>query len=152
MSAIALVKRGGVLVPVDQRGADLLARLRPGEGVAARQVLNVRHHRKLMALLRFAFDQWEGPQAIHEGERIEKNFTRFRNDLTILAGHYERECDAAGNWRLVARSLNFETLDDQEEFAELYDAFVTVIMRRVLTTYRREDLDEVVEKILRNFA
>ena len=154
MTEIVLVKRAdGALVPADQEASDLLVKVKPGEAARAtiKRARNLKHHRKMMALLRLAFDGWEPGELEYKGEPVEKNFERFRHDIVILAGYYTQVANIRGEVRFEARSLNFASMG-QDEFAELYDKVVTVILRRVLTTYKREDVDEVVEKILNNFA
>lgn len=147
MSVILARRADGAFVPVDQPGADLLRLLRPGEGVEVVRAIDVRLHKKLMVLLRFAFDHWDGPLDEHQGEPVRPSFTRFRKDIAILAGHYDRIHHEDGSFTLVARSLSFDTIDDQDELQEIYENVLAVVHRRVLARYSREDLARVLKAL-----
>lgn len=88
--------------------------------------------------------QWQLKQC----HQAEKQFNRFRKEVTILAGYHEAVHSMDGSFRLEAKSIAFSKMDE-DEFTKLYNAVCNVILQRVLTTYTREDLDRVVEEILR---
>lgn len=151
MTEILVTKTaGGGLAPADQQAADYIAKLKLGSvvKVKASRMRNPRFHRKFFALLNVAFDSWEPPAAMFKGERVQKNFEQFRNDVTVLAGYYETTVTLKGETRVVAKSISFGNMD-QDEFDALYSATVNVILSRILTNYTRDDLDNVVEQILR---
>lgn len=141
---------GGVLVPIDQQAVEYLAKLKLGAGVTVeiKQHRNPGHHRKFFALLNLAFESWEPAGTEYKGERVQKNFEQFRNDLTVLAGHYETAITLKGETRLTAKSISFANMA-QVEFDKLYSSVIDVVLARVLTNYTRDDLDQVIEKILR---
>lgn len=150
MTEIVLTKAAsGVLVPVDQQGIDYLSKLKLGAGVSVeiKRHRNPGHHRKFFALLNLAFDAWEPNHAEYKGEPVQKNFNQFRNDVTVLAGHYETAITLRGETRLTAKSISFGSMG-QEEFDVLYNSVVNVILARILTRYSRDDLDNVIEKVL----
>lgn len=147
MSVILARRTDGAFVPVDQAGADLLRLLRPGEGVEVVRAIDVRLHRKLLVLLRFAFDHWDGPLDEYGGEPVKKNFTRFRRDVAILAGHYDRINYEDGGFQLVARSLSFDEITDQDELQEVYENTLAVVHRRVLARYSGADLKRVLAEL-----
>jgi hypothetical protein len=147
VSVILARRTDGAFVPVDQAGADLLRLLRPGEGVEVVRAIDVRLHKKLMVLLRFAFDHWDGPTDEHQGEPVRPSFTRFRRDIAILAGHYDRTHHEDGSFTLIARSLSFDTIDDQDELQDIYENVLAVVHRRVLARYSRADLDRVLREL-----
>lgn len=151
MTDIVLMKvAGGVLAPVDQQGIDYLSKLKLGAGVKVKATRhnNVRFHKKMFALLGLAFDAWEAPPLIHKGEPITKNIDQFREDLTILAGFYESAIRLDGSIRFTAKSWSFEKMGDEEK-ERLYNAIINVVLAKVLTNYSRDDLDQVIEKLLR---
>ena len=150
MPEIVLAKTpGGALVPIDQDGVDYLAKLKVGQGVRVTVVRqrNLKFHRKFFALLNYAFEHWEPVESTYKGQIVAKNFDQFRNDITILAGHYTSSITLKGDVRLTAKSIAFERMDE-DTFSELYSSVINVILSRILTKYSREDLDEVVERIL----
>lgn len=108
---------------------------------------NANFHKKYFALLNIGFDAFE-PQAQHKGVIVDKNFELFRKDVTIQAGFYDVTVNLNGELRLVAKSISFASMGENE-FNDLYNKTVNVILQKVLTNYTREDLDEVVEQVLR---
>jgi hypothetical protein len=151
MTEIVLTKTpSGTLAPVDQTGMEYIAKLKVGAGVKAtiKRARNVQFHRKLFALLNIAFDAWEPVDKEYKGVKIAKNFNQFRNDVTVLAGYYETTVTLKGEVRLTAKSISFANMDE-DEFGALYSSIIDVILARILTKYTREDLDRVVDEVLR---
>ena len=107
---------------------------------------NPQFHRKFFAMLNHAYESWE-PYAEYKGTRIEKNFDRFRQELVILAGFYDIAPTISGDLRLVAKSISFGNMDE-DEFAEVYSKVIDVVLAKILTNYTRDDLDEVVDKLI----
>ena len=151
MTEIVLMKVSNILVPHDEAAAAFIQKMKAGELTHAdfKKVRNYKFHRKYFALLDFAFDQWEpSGELTYQGMPVAKNKERFRKDLIILAGFYESTVNLRGEVRLEARSMAFSQMDENE-FEHLYNATVDVILRRILTRYTREDLDEVINQLLR---
>lgn len=140
---------GGALVPFDPMAAQYIAGLKAGYGVRlkATTVRNILFHRKFFAMLGVGFDAWETPETEYEGMKVEKDFEKFRKDATILAGFFTPVYNMKGEVRLEAKSISFANME-ADEFERLYSAVVNVLLRKVLKNYTREDLDEVVERIL----
>lgn len=151
MTEVVLSKgANGVLIPADQQSADCVAKLKLGVGVKVKMTRynNVQFHRKLFALCNLAYESWEPAEATHKGEVVAKNFDQFRDDLTILSGFYTSAIRLDGSIRFIAKSWSFERMDDVEK-EKLYNSIIDVVLARILTKYTREDLDYVVEKLLR---
>ncbi|MYM34878.1 DUF1367 family protein [Duganella sp. FT94W] len=152
MSDVLLTKtHAGTLAPADEESAEHIAKLKLGETVSVqmRKKRNMRFHRKYFALLDFAFEQWEpSGELTYQGMPVAKNKERFRKDLIILAGFYESTVNIRSEVRLEAKSISFAQMDEVE-FEQLYNATVDVVLRRILTRYTRQDLDEVVNQLLR---
>lgn len=150
MELILAKAPNGSLVPVDQQAMDELAKLKVGQGVRVKvtRMRNYKFHRKLFALLNVAFDAWEPLALEYKGEKVAKNFERFRSDVTVLAGYYEATVNLRGETRLEPKSISFSSMD-QDEFEKLYSAVIDVVLQRILTNYTRDDLDNVVEQVLR---
>jgi hypothetical protein len=111
---------------------------------------NAKFHRKFFALLNLGFDAWE-PDRKHKtykGRVITKNFDRFREDITILAGFYEQTFNLKGRMKLTAQSISFANMDDVE-FERLYSAVVDVLLREVCKNYKnRDEIDRVVQGLI----
>lgn len=150
MPEIVLTKAAnGMLVPIDPQAQEFIAKLKLGAGVTAsvKKHRNPRFHRKFFALLNVAFDAWEPGIKEHKGMPVQKNFDRFRKDITISAGFYDVVVNLKGEVRAEAKSINFSSMED-DEFADLYSAVINVILAKILTNYSRDDLDNVVNQVL----
>lgn len=150
MKEIVLTKvAGGVLAPMDPQAAEFIAKMKTGGAVRAtvKQQRNPRFHRKFMALLNLAFDAWEPTEATYKGQVVGKNFDQFRRDITILSGHYEMAITLRGETRLTAKSISFANMS-QDDFDSLYNSACNVILKRILTTYDRDALDEVMDRLM----
>lgn len=144
--------RGLNLVPFDPQAEEFIGKLKSGEGawVEVKKCRNPKFHRKFFALLNLAFEAWEPEEGAKEyrGQAIAKNFDRFREDVTILAGHYEATYNIRGDVRLRAKSIAFGSMDDFE-FNDLYRDVFNVCWDMVLKKARYES-PEQVEQILNN--
>jgi len=148
---IYLRKLYDTLVPCDQAQAEVLERLKPNAEYKAvfTQPRNPGFHRKAFALAQIAFDAWEPPKdKEYNGKPIMKEFEAFREELTVLAGFYDVTWTLAGKMKLRAHSWAWGAAD-QLKFEEMYQGFITVILRDILTGYTKDDLDATVDKILR---
>ena len=151
MTEIVLIKTAnGALIPADPQAAAYIAKLKLGTGIAAsvKRHNNPAFHRKLFALFNLAFESWEPQTKQYKGQPVQKNFDQFRKDITILAGYFETVINFKGDVRVIAKSLNFNAMS-QDEREALYSAVINVVLSRILTNYTREDLDSVVESVLR---
>jgi len=130
-----------------------MIKMEPGELVEVSMTFsrNPDFHRKFFALLNLGFEAWD-PGRKHKtyrGEPVRKDFDRFREDVTILAGHYEQTFHLDGTMTLQAKSISFASMDDVE-FERVYSSVADVLLEKVLTKYAgRADLDRVVGELLR---
>ena len=149
MTAIVLLKTpGGALVPADPQATEYIAKLKLGAPVKAevKRMRNYQFHKKFFALLDFAFENWEPSEATYKGEIVAKSRKQFRNDVTVLAGFGETTITLKGEVRVVAKSISFANME-QDEFDDLYSATVNAILKHVLTHYSRDDLDAVLDQL-----
>ncbi len=112
---------------------------------------NSKYHRKYFALLNLGFENWDAGRKnkTYKGVEVQKNFDRFREDITILAGYYEQVFDINGKMKLVAKSISFGSME-QDEFEMLYSATINVLLDKVFTKYAgRAEVDEVIEQLMR---
>nr|WP_315249239.1 DUF1367 family protein [uncultured Duganella sp.] len=150
MTDIVLMKVSNILVPHDEAAAAFIQKMKAGELTHAdfKRVRNYKFHKKYFALLDFAFEQWEPRDGLtYQGMPVAKNKERFRKDLIILAGFYESTVNLRSEVRLEAKSISFGLMDEME-FEQLYNATVDVVLRRILTRYTRQDLDNVINQLL----
>lgn len=150
MTEIVLAKvAGGALIPVDPQGVEAISKLKLGAGVKVtiKRVRNLPFHRKIFALFNFAFDAWEPDAPTYKGQKVLKNFKQFRGDLVVLAGFSETTINLKGEIRVTPKSLSFDSMP-QEEFDLVYSAVIDVVLARILTNYKRADLENTINQLL----
>lgn len=154
MVALTLQKTpSGVLIPVDQPTIEEVSKIKLGHGFIGeyKRARNLKFHRKVMALFKFAFDMWDAPELEYKGSPVNKTFNGFRKDLTILAGHYEARTNLKGDVRLEAKSLSFANMGD-DQFQEVFKDLLNTIWNRVLKSkgYESpEQVDQILEELMR---
>ena len=93
------------------------------------------YQRKFFAMLRFAFDYWEpgeGAKPVsYKGHVPEKDFERFRKDITIMCGFYHAVWNARGELRLEAVSIAFDEMEPAD-FDRLYNTAIGVLLKLVM--------------------
>lgn len=147
---IALSKTFNGFVPVDPKTQEWADKIKIGQVIHSdfKKVRNYAFHKKYFALLTVAFDNWEPGEINSKYGKPEKNFDRFRADLTILAGFYENTIRLDGSVRIEPKSISFASMDNQE-FEELYNRTIDVLIKHV---YKQdmdpERLNEIVETYL----
>ncbi len=142
----------GALAPADAPSAEYIQKLKAGAGIRGefKRQRNPRFHRKAFALFNLAFDVWDAPALEYKGQPVAKDFDQFRKDLTILAGHYEAVTNLKGEVRLIAKSLNFSNMGE-DEFGTVYAAILAVVWERILKAkgYKSAaSVDDIVERLL----
>ena len=135
----------GTLMPDDKGTVEWLAKIKTGDGVFGdfKRPRNYQLHKKWFVLVNYAFEMWEPGEGMPE-----KNFERFRQDMTILAGYFDHVPRIDGTIDIVAQSISFAKMT-QDTFDALYFATVDAVLKWVLRTYTREDLDHVMKEIAR---
>jgi len=150
MPEIHLAKLHGVLTPADGEAEEILRTWKQGQIVKVRYSLprNYRFLKKWFALLKIGYDNWT-PGAINSKYGVpEKNFSRFRADVTILAGHYETHVRLDGSVRVEPKSVSFAKMTE-EEFSDLYDRTIDVLIKYVYDSKAtHEEINETVRKYL----
>lgn len=147
---LMLIKTPTGLIPMGHDSTEKYQKLKQGQvyRIELTRPRNPKFHRKFMALIGIGFDAWEPPQREHCGLVLMKNFERFRKDVVIATGRYDAHVNLRGEARLEAHSIAFGNMAE-DEFEQLYSDAIDVLLQRVLSHYRRRDLEQVVENILR---
>ena len=144
------------LLPANQETEDWFRKVKSGNMVAGKftKKQNSAFHAKMFALLSLGFENWE-PAEVEvsiAGKPVvpEKNFDRFRKDLTILAGFYDVVVRLDGETRIEAKSLAFDrmTPDDRES---IYSKFIDILLQNIYTGMDRAHVDKMVDQYL-NFT
>ena len=140
----------GALIPASSPDSELIAKLSIGKeyGCTLTQLRNGQFHRKVFALLGLMYDQLPRVTAEHKGQQIEQSFDRFRKEAVILAGHYHTDVTGRGELRLEPHSLSYGNCT-QEQIERIYSDLIDLALRELSGYKDREDLEEVVNEILR---
>lgn len=156
------------LEPIDEDGLNWFTKVKDGALIFCDLVRprNEKFHRKFFVMLDVAFGAWEpevetylpaerdGREGVYiSGTNLEripavKDKESFREELIILAGFRDAVYYVDGGVRLKAKSISFASMD-QDQFEELYSAVANVVLQKVLKTYSYDDLEQVVERVLR---
>lgn len=147
---INLIKHGGVLVPATEDDQEKLSKIKQGRPVSVelKQKRNYQFHKKFFAMLNVGFDAFEPEIKEFKGHPVQKNFDRFRKEVIIAAGFFSVVGTITGEVRAVADSIAFGSMSP-EDFEKLYNACCNVLLQKVLSNYTRDDLDRVVEQLIR---
>lgn len=113
------------------------------------EVRNPGFHRKFFALLNLGFGYWEPGEVTAQHGIPEKNFKRFRKDVTILAGYHHTVIRLDGTARVEADSISFARME-QDVFEELYSNVLDVLLNRIpmLKKMGAEETNRAVNKML----
>ena len=147
---INYLKKADYLVPATDEDEEKHEKLGKDKLIAAKiaQKSNPGFHRKVFALFKLGFDAWEPDVPVYKGQEALKEFNRFRNDITILAGYYDTVININGEARVEAKSLSFDKMDDDVKQG-LYVAISTVLLQRTLgSTWSQEKIDEYIDEVL----
>lgn len=140
------------LVPATAEDHELLKKIKQGDPVKLTYTRprNYQFLKKFMSLMHLAYDYWEPKDAevpayvSAHGVVPEKNFDRFRYDITILAGYYDATYRLNGDVRLEAKSISFGNMSE-DEFEKLYSAVIDVILAKVCTQFTGDMLRDTVD-------
>lgn len=148
---IYLKKMPSMMIPMDVEGEAYIASLKLGDVIRCRvsKPRNYKNLQRFMTLVRLLYDMWEPVAETWRGHIAEKNFTRFRHDLTILAGYYDTVIAINGDVRVEAKSLSFGSMPE-EEFQRLFSKVIDVGLKRIPSAYTNEkEIQKAVDDILR---
>ena len=139
----------GMLIPANDETREFIRKKKLGTGISGefKQIRNYNFLRKYMALMNIGYDAFEPEIAEYKGQVVEKNFDRFRHDITIMAGYYTFTTDINGEVKAVAKSISFGSMEE-EEFSVLYSKTIDVLLRKVLTEYTKDNLENVVDQVI----
>lgn len=150
MTAAYFYKSHAGLSPSGEEAAELMQKLRMGETVLVdvKRPRNVQYHRRFFAMLGYAYEHWEPEPVEYKGLKVGKNLEVFRSWCIARAGYYELSVTPDGKVRAEPQSMSFANLD-QLGFEKLYNDVANVILKYVLVNYKKADLDDVIDKLVR---
>lgn len=133
---------GGMLMPADDYTAEKLTKFKTGGQytVDIKRTRNPHFHAKMFAFFNFCFQYWAGG---HEFQDESLQFDEFRKELTKTAGFYDQVFDLQGNFTIVAKSLSFGSMD-QEEFEQCYNAIIQAAMTNIFRSADEQQLNRLM--------
>ena len=156
MEANFIKLTGGHLVPASDQDKAIIDKIKVGQVLkfTFTRMRNYKFHKKWFALVGLAFDYWE-PTALPDDpekkwmKRVtpEKNFDRFRKDITIRAGHYDAYYRLDGSVRIEAKSISFGDMSE-ETFEKLYSDTINVVLKQIYKNYTEDDLNSLVAQVM----
>jgi hypothetical protein len=144
VTEIYLIKHAdGAFRPALEADVEAMRRFKVGKPVKVemKEVRNWAFLKKTMVLFREAYDffcEHNLSEKTYKGQKVIPDFTRFRKDLIILAGHYKATFDIRGNIRLQAKSLSYANCS-QEQSERIYQDVITAAMANVYRTALTEE-------------
>ncbi len=146
---ICLTKTFNGFVPSDPKSQEWADKIKIGQEVHSdfKKARNSGFHRRYFALLTIAFDLWEPGEINSKYGKPEKSFDRFRADLQILAGSFHTEIRVDGTVRVESDSISFAAMS-QEQFEDLYQRVLNVIMQKILPNTSKEEIEHMTEQFL----
>ena len=108
---------------------------------------NYQFHKKYFALLNIAYKHWEPETQDTKYGAPEKNFDRFRDEITIMSGYYTVAATINGDVRLIPKSISFAKMDE-ETFQAYYSKVIDVILKKVLIGWTIEQVDQQIGTFL----
>ena len=140
---------GGIMRPDDEPSMEALKTVAVGAVISVewKHPRNYQFHKKYFAMLKVGYDAWEPVEQEYKGLSVQKNFDRFREDVTIAAGFGEVVLNIRGESRARAKSIAFGSMS-QDEFDKLYNAAADVLLQKILKTYSKDDLESVVNELI----
>lgn len=149
MADLLFTKARGSLYPATDEAAEWLSRVAGGETLRGQMTRprNVKFLRKFFALLNVAYNNWPKPEIETPYGIATCSRDKFRNDVIVLAGHGEPVCNTRGEWRMVAKSISFANMDE-DEFARLYSDVLDAILKTFLPDWTGDEMHNAVSQIL----
>ncbi len=127
---IAFIKlAGGIMSPASDIEAERMKRFKTGElfEIDIKNSRNADFHRKVFSFFNFCFEHWQDDREFlsHEAQ-----FDRFRKELTIIAGYYNKVFTLSGELRLEPKSLSYSQMT-QEDFEQFFHALISASMKHI---------------------
>lgn len=95
---------------------------------------NYEHHKKFFALIKIVFDNTDDRFTSEE---------HLRAVLTIWAGWVNEDHDTEGNLTVTPKSISFSSMD-QAEFEKYYNDVINAVLRELMPTMLRQELEEEI--------
>lgn len=142
--------------PATESDAEKVAKYKIGQGVTLRSTKvsdhNLLFHRKLILLYKLCYGYFveRGTGGIeYRGQLVKPSFDNFREELTIMAGHYEVHYSMGKmGYRVHGKSIAYSNMTDDEK-ERLYSDLINAALKHVYQDDMPEaELRGAVDRIL----
>jgi len=152
-----VVRKGpnNTFMPATDEDAGKVAKYKLGQPVTLRSTKltehNYRFHQKIICLYRLCYESFIHYIDVgleYRGERVQPSFDNFREELTILAGHYEAHHSLNGTVRVRGKSIAYHNMTDEAKeglFSDLINAALRHVYRGSVS---EDEMRSQVEQIL----
>jgi len=156
MQEIVMIKAtNSTLLPATEEDAQVLAKYKLGRCIRLKATQMSEHnglfHQKLILLFRLCYDTFSEQADVgieYKGQKVQPSFDAFREELTILAGHYTTAYSLNGSFRLHAKSISYAKMGDDEKeklFSDVINAGLKHVYRMSLSEDQlRQRIDQLL--------
>ena len=153
---VAFKGPNNTLHPATEEDAARIAKYKLGAGVRLKATKmsehNYKFHQKVIMLFRFCYEAFEervDTGVEYRGQRVRPSFDTFREQLTVLAGHYDATYSIDGSVRLRAKSIAYSNATDEEK-ERIFSDVINAALRHVYDSQRDEQwLRGMVDQLLK---
>lgn len=148
-SEIHMTRTPAGLIPASPEAQEWLERVKLGQPVGVRvvQKRNGKFFRKFWAMIDVAYTNHEWPEVQTQWGKARVSRDLFRRYVTVKAGHYEVGLTPHGEVRAEPKSIAWAKMDEHE-FEKLYSDVLDVILGEFLKSWKRDDMDAAVERMM----
>ena len=141
--------------PATEEDAQKMASYKLGQGVTLRSTKmtehNLKFHQKIIMLFRLCYDHFADRMdggLVYRDHLVKPSFDTFREELTVLSGHYEVHHSLNGSFRARSTSLAYHNTTDEHK-ARIFSDVINAALRHVYAgEMPEEQLRNTVDKIL----
>jgi hypothetical protein len=137
---IAFVKTDSGSIPAYESDYENYKKIKFGEIFEAeiRKPRNLKFHRKFMGLIKLTFENIPNDLLLKY-----PTFDDLRYEITILSGYFDWHYPLSGNKYKIAKSINFQSMDNVE-FEKLYNSAINVIIEKFIIGADKELIREEI--------
>lgn len=135
---ILLIRTAKGLQAYDAMSDEIITSLPFGKPMRAKVTLarNVKHNRKMFALLKLIFDQ----------QSRYPTLDHLLTGIKLATGHYD-EWKQDGATVRVPKSISFDAMD-QTAFSSFYDRVIDLVCTQIIPGLQQDDLAREIEEII----
>lgn len=156
MQEIVVIKGpNNTFYPATEEDAQKMMQYKIGQGVTLRSTKmtehNLKFHQKIIMLFKLCYDHFADRVdggLVYRDKLVKPSFDTFREELTVLSGHYEVHHSLRGDFRARATSLAYHNTTDEHK-ARIFSSVIDAALKHVYqNNMPEEQLRNTVDQIL----